>query len=105
MVATVLGTSQNPGTQMRICFSSINLLEWASLMLSLVKKSCMLALPNQSYHMVIVFQKETSADAAEDIAAFVAIFFENFTKFRGRCFHMAGESYGVSLATLLSNHP
>ncbi|KAG6864720.1 hypothetical protein C0991_007673 [Blastosporella zonata] len=36
----------------------------------------------------------TSEDAAADIAAFVAIFFENFSKFKGRAFHMAGESYG-----------
>ncbi|KAK7690230.1 hypothetical protein QCA50_006883 [Cerrena zonata] len=32
-------------------------------------------------------------DAAKDIAAFMAIFFEHFTKFKGRSFHMAGESY------------
>ncbi|KAG6900567.1 hypothetical protein C0993_008721 [Termitomyces sp. T159_Od127] len=36
----------------------------------------------------------TSEDAAVDIAAFVVIFFENFSKFKGRAFHMAGESYG-----------
>ncbi|KAG5734170.1 Carboxypeptidase Y [Termitomyces sp. T112] len=36
----------------------------------------------------------TSEDAAVDVAAFVAIFFENFSKFKGRAFHMAGESYG-----------
>lgn len=36
----------------------------------------------------------TTEDAAKDIAAFVAIFFENFAKFKGRPFHMAGESYG-----------
>ncbi|KAE9404338.1 serine carboxypeptidase [Gymnopus androsaceus JB14] len=35
----------------------------------------------------------TTEEAAQDIAAFVAIFFEHFTKFRGRSFHMAGESY------------
>lgn len=28
-----------------------------------------------------------------DIAAFIAIFFENFSQFKGRAFHMAGESY------------
>ncbi|KAK0455790.1 serine carboxypeptidase [Desarmillaria tabescens] len=33
-------------------------------------------------------------EAAKDIASFVAIFFEHFTKFKGRGFHMAGESYG-----------
>jgi carboxypeptidase C (cathepsin A) len=36
----------------------------------------------------------TTEEAAKDIAAFVAIFFENFSKFKGRAFHMAGESYG-----------
>ncbi|KAH7909697.1 serine carboxypeptidase [Hygrophoropsis aurantiaca] len=36
----------------------------------------------------------TTEEAAKDIAAFVAIFFEHFTAFRGRAFHMAGESYG-----------
>lgn len=36
----------------------------------------------------------TTEEGARDVAAFVAIFFENFTKFKGRAFHMAGESYG-----------
>ncbi|KAF8649503.1 hypothetical protein AX16_005755 [Volvariella volvacea WC 439] len=36
----------------------------------------------------------TTEEAAQDIAAFVAIWFENFVKFKGRAFHMAGESYG-----------
>ncbi|KAH9992500.1 serine carboxypeptidase [Russula compacta] len=36
----------------------------------------------------------TSEEAAQDIAAFVAIFFEHFPSFKGRAFHMAGESYG-----------
>jgi carboxypeptidase C (cathepsin A) len=35
----------------------------------------------------------TTEEAAKDIAAFVAIFFENFSQFKGRPFHMAGESY------------
>ncbi|KAH9896619.1 serine carboxypeptidase [Cubamyces lactineus] len=33
-------------------------------------------------------------EAANDIAAFMAIFFEHFTKFKGRALHLAGESYG-----------
>ncbi|EIN05318.1 hypothetical protein PUNSTDRAFT_145805 [Punctularia strigosozonata HHB-11173 SS5] len=37
---------------------------------------------------------DTSEDAAADIAAFVVIFFEHFPQFKGRGFHMAGESYG-----------
>ncbi|KAG7090430.1 hypothetical protein E1B28_009549 [Marasmius oreades] len=36
----------------------------------------------------------TTEEAAQDIAAFVSIFFENFNKFKARPFHMAGESYG-----------
>ncbi|KAJ7461392.1 serine carboxypeptidase, partial [Mycena galericulata] len=36
----------------------------------------------------------TTEEAAKDIAAFVFVFFEHFTKFKGRSFHMAGESYG-----------
>ncbi|KAI0354049.1 serine carboxypeptidase [Trametes cingulata] len=36
----------------------------------------------------------TTFEAADDIAAFMAIFFEHFTKFQGRALHLAGESYG-----------
>ncbi|KAJ6497736.1 serine carboxypeptidase [Mycena sanguinolenta] len=36
----------------------------------------------------------TTEDAAKDMAAFAFIFFEHFSKFKGRPFHMAGESYG-----------
>ncbi|KAF7315211.1 Carboxypeptidase [Mycena indigotica] len=36
----------------------------------------------------------TTEDAAKDIAAFMFIFFEHFTQFKGRALHMAGESYG-----------
>ncbi|KAJ7729501.1 serine carboxypeptidase [Mycena maculata] len=36
----------------------------------------------------------TTEDAAKDMAAFVFLFFEHFHKFKGRSFHMAGESYG-----------
>ncbi|EIW74525.1 serine carboxypeptidase [Coniophora puteana RWD-64-598 SS2] len=35
----------------------------------------------------------STEEAARDVAAFVAIFFETFKQFRGRAFHMAGESY------------
>ncbi|ESK93491.1 hypothetical protein Moror_1683 [Moniliophthora roreri MCA 2997] len=37
---------------------------------------------------------DTTEEAAKDIAAFVSIFFENFSQFKGRPFHMAGESFG-----------
>ncbi|KAJ7782756.1 Alpha/Beta hydrolase protein [Mycena metata] len=36
----------------------------------------------------------TTEEAAKDMAAFVFIFFEHFSKFKARPFHMAGESYG-----------
>ncbi|KAJ7073301.1 serine carboxypeptidase [Mycena belliarum] len=36
----------------------------------------------------------TTEEAAKDIAAFIFVFFEHFSKFKGRTFHMAGESYG-----------
>ncbi|KAG9218161.1 hypothetical protein CCMSSC00406_0008100 [Pleurotus cornucopiae] len=38
---------------------------------------------------------ETTEDAAKDVAAFVVIFFENFSGFRGRGFHLSGESYAA----------
>jgi len=38
----------------------------------------------------------TAEEAANDVAAFVHIFFETFKEFEGRAFHMSGESYGVS---------
>ncbi|KAF7302832.1 Carboxypeptidase [Mycena kentingensis (nom. inval.)] len=41
-----------------------------------------------------VTAQSTTEEAAQDIAAFVAIFFVHFSKFQGRGFHMAGESYG-----------
>ncbi|KAH9927150.1 serine carboxypeptidase [Epithele typhae] len=39
-------------------------------------------------------QVSTTPEAAKDVAAFVAIFFEHFSQFKDRPFHMAGESYG-----------
>ena len=42
----------------------------------------------------------STIEAAEDIAAFMVIFFEHFTKFKGRPFHFAGESYAVSLCQI-----
>ncbi|RPD57086.1 serine carboxypeptidase [Lentinus tigrinus ALCF2SS1-6] len=39
-------------------------------------------------------QVSSTSEAAKDISAFMVIFFEHFSKFKGRPFHMAGESYG-----------
>ncbi|KAJ7304516.1 protease S10 [Mycena albidolilacea] len=41
----------------------------------------------------------TTEDAAQEIAAFVAIFFAHFSKFQGRGFHMSGESYAIPRCT------
>jgi carboxypeptidase C (cathepsin A) len=38
--------------------------------------------------------QSSTEEAAIDIAAFVAIFFDHFSQLRGRAFHLAGESYG-----------
>ncbi|TBU41993.1 serine carboxypeptidase [Dichomitus squalens] len=52
----------------------------------------------------------TTQEAGEDIAAFMAIFFAHFTKFKGRALHLAGESYGgryipVFAATIYDKNP
>ncbi|KAJ7050430.1 serine carboxypeptidase [Mycena amicta] len=36
----------------------------------------------------------TTEEGAKDIAAFMFVFFEHFSKFKGRALHMTGESYG-----------
>ncbi|KAL0955847.1 hypothetical protein HGRIS_002049 [Hohenbuehelia grisea] len=46
----------------------------------------------------------TSEEAARDIAAFIVIFFENFPEFKGRAFHMAGESYGGHVLPNFASH-
>ncbi len=56
----------------------------------------MLSVAGSAHPNVSSISQSTTADAAVDIASFVAIFFEHFPKFKGRPFHMAGESYGVS---------
>lgn len=44
----------------------------------------------------------TTEEAAKDIAAFVTIWFENFSQFKGRKFHMAGESYAGQYVPLFA---
>ncbi|KAA1475366.1 serine carboxypeptidase [Dentipellis sp. KUC8613] len=46
---------------------------------------------------------DTTEDAAQDIAAFIALFFENFSSFKGRAFHLAGESYGGRYVPLFAS--
>ncbi|OJT10991.1 Carboxypeptidase Y [Trametes pubescens] len=40
---------------------------------------------------------DNTIDASKDIAGFIAIFFERFTRFKGRPLHLAGKSYAVRL--------
>ncbi|THH26698.1 hypothetical protein EUX98_g7491 [Antrodiella citrinella] len=46
----------------------------------------------------------STEEAAKDIASFVAIFFEHFIQFKGRAFHMAGESYGGKYVPAFAAH-
>ena len=43
----------------------------------------------------------TTEEGAVDIAAFTAIFFDVFDSFKGRPYHLAGESYAVSELSIL----
>ncbi|KAI0033637.1 serine carboxypeptidase [Vararia minispora EC-137] len=45
----------------------------------------------------------TTEAAAQDIAVFIAMFFENFSQFKGRALHMAGESYGGRYVPLFAS--
>ena len=93
--ATERNSILNLGTPTRTSSSSISLLESGSRMLTMARQwyvSLRRIIPT----LTKCFQS-TTEEAAKDIAAFVAIFFENFSKFKGRAFHMAGESYGVCL--------
>ncbi|VDB85356.1 unnamed protein product [Peniophora sp. CBMAI 1063] len=45
---------------------------------------------------------DTTPQAAEDIAAFMAIFFNRFTSLRGGKLHVAGESFGGRFAPLIA---
>lgn len=38
----------------------------------------------------------TTEEAALNVYAFISIFFETFSQFKGRPLHLSGESYGVS---------
>lgn len=52
-----------------------------------------------SDHNITVMSTEAAAPV---IQQFVTLFFEAFPSFKGRAFHMTGESYGASPALLLS---
>lgn len=45
---------------------------------------------------LITCPQTTTPEAAKDIAAFLAIFFESVDGLKGRALHIAGESYAVS---------
>ena len=44
----------------------------------------------------------TTPEAARDVNAFVSIIFDIFDEFKGRAFHLAGESYGVRELSIIS---
>jgi carboxypeptidase C (cathepsin A) len=46
----------------------------------------------------------TAPQAARDVHAFLTIWFENFSKFKGRPFHFAGESYGGRYIPVFASH-
>lgn len=48
-----------------------------------------------SMELMMLLSQSSSEDSSLDIAAFVAMFFETFDSFKGRNFHLTGESYVV----------
>lgn len=40
---------------------------------------------------------DNTLDAGDDVAAFMVVFFEHFTQFKGRPVHLTGESYAVKV--------
>jgi carboxypeptidase C (cathepsin A) len=46
----------------------------------------------------------TSPQAARDVHAFLTIWFENFSKFKGRPFHIGGASYGGRYVPVFASH-
>lgn len=57
----------------------------------------MLPISSQCIIHSIIVQKVTSEEAAKDIAAFIVTFFETFPRFKGREFHLSGESFAVRI--------
>lgn len=47
-----------------------------------------------SYRESSIPTVSTTAEAAKDVYAFLQIFFSTFSQFKGRAFHMSGESFG-----------
>ena len=94
-------SSKNHGTATPTSFLSTSLSELVSLMPNMASQLYVIA-PRVSFYFSQHSLQGTSEEAAQDIAAFVAIFFENFPSFKGRSFHMAGESYGVCFIFLNS---
>lgn len=43
---------------------------------------------------------ETTEAAAKNVHAFISIFFETFSQFKGRPLHLSGESYGVCVCLI-----
>ncbi len=78
---------------------SINPSAWASRMPNTASKWCVSQWRDSDGHRVShTIPQSSTAEAAKDISAFIVIFFEHFSKFKGRPFHFAGESYGVRVS-------
>jgi cathepsin A (carboxypeptidase C) len=48
--------------------------------------------------------QKTTEEAAEDVANFMYVFFEHFTQFRGRRFHLSGESFAGRYLPLFGSY-
>jgi hypothetical protein len=57
------------------------------------------ALP--TWHPCLNESQHTTAAAAQDVAAFLAILSNSFSEFGSKPFHIAGESYGVRLLSAI----
>jgi hypothetical protein len=88
-------SSKSHGTAMPISFLLTSRLELVSLTPNIASQLYVMASRASFFSFSDHGFQSTSEEAAQDIAAFVSIFFESFPSFKGRPFHMAGESYGV----------
>jgi hypothetical protein len=88
----------NHGIRTQIFSSLTSLSEWGFPMLTTERRWYVVALDALARTERLL--KSTTQEAAEDVAAFVAIFFDHFHQFKGRAFHMAGESYGVRVSLM-----
>lgn len=89
-------TTRIRGPPTQACSGLTNLSMLAIRMPSTVNMWYVPRLVQMNVPRILITWQSTTEEAAKDIASFIAIFFENFSQFKGRAFHMAGESYAVS---------